>query len=413
MTKYNFNDKSPWNRIRKKRINELLPEAMNLAEVDSWIIICRENANDPIADHVGGENAGREMAIVFTLEGDNVHSTAFSPWGEVVGLKEMNVHDEIITLEDPDELYNEIANMMHRINPGKIAINSSNKNIADGLSYTQRKKLESALNFMKDNLVSSQDLVSEWLSVKLDEEIEIMKQAGELTVKIIKDAYKKIVPGVTRDSDVASWIRSDLEKYGVKDGWSPNHNPSVNSGVARGHASASDKVIQPGDFIQTDFGIKVYDRWCTDYQRFAYVLDKRQTDIPKEDLHKWQAAVKGHRLVLEEMKPGVMGYDVDLAQRDWMSESGSDNVKWGTGHPVGYFAHDIGPALTGGQRDVPPTDALRVLREGQVFAYDGFYAWQVEEGERLISVEEMAVVTSSGGKYLIEPQKDLIIIKSE
>jgi hypothetical protein len=80
---------------------------------------------------------------------------------------------------------------------------------------------------------------------------------------------------------------------------------------------------------------------------------------------------------------------------------------------VGYFAHDIGPALTGGQRDVPPTDALRVLREGQVFAYDGFYAWQVEEGERLISVEEMAVVTSSGGKYLIEPQKDLIIIKSE
>jgi len=95
-----------------------------------------------------------------------------------------------------------------------------------------------------------------------------------------------------------------------------------------------------------------------------------------------------------------------------MQTTGSDVVRWGTGHPVGYFAHDIGPALTGGQRETPPADALRVLREGQVFAFDGFYAWDVAEGQRLISVEEMALVTADGGKYLNTPQDDLILIQS-
>lgn len=411
--KFDFSGNSPWSELRKKRIKKLLPQAMKLAGVDAWVIICRENANDPLADHVGGENAGREMGIIFALHGgDEVHSTAFSPWGEVVGLRELELHDEIISLENPETLYNDIAEKLHKLGPNRIAVNSSAKNIADGLSYTQRSKLEHALESMQDKLVSSQDLVSEWLSVKLEEEIDIMRRAGELTVKIIVDAYQRIVPGKTSDYDVAMWIRESMESYGVGDSWSANHNPAVNSGVARGHAGASKKIINAGDFIQTDFGIKVYDRWCTDYQRFAYVLAEGAQKVPAEDLNKWQSAVKGHRLALAAMKPGVTGYDVDLAQRKWMSKSGSDNVRWGTGHPVGYFAHDIGPALSGGQRETPPADALRVLREGQVFAFDGFYAWDVEGGQRLISVEEMAVVTSEGGKYLLKPQDELILIKS-
>ena len=412
MSKFDFSGESPWFEIRKKRIHQLLPQAMKLSKVDAWVIICRENANDPLAIHVGGENAGGEMGIVFELQGDNVHSTAFSPWGEVVGLRELNLHDEILSMDNPATLYEQIAMKLKSLNPNKIAVNSGTKNIADGISYTQCCKMEQALGDLKGSLTSSQDLVSEWLSVKLPEEVEIMRRAGELTVKIILDAYQKIVPGKTSDYDVAMWIRESMEQYGVGDGWSANHNPSVNSGVARGHAGPSKKIITAGDFIQTDFGIKVYDHWCTDYQRFAYVLAPGASEVPAADLHKWQSAVKGHRIALAAMQVGKTGYDVDAAQRAWMQTTGSDVVRWGTGHPVGYFAHDIGPALTGGQRETPPADALRILREGQVFAFDGFYAWDVAEGQRLISVEEMALVTADGGKYLNTPQDDLILIQS-
>ncbi len=405
------NKNNPWPEIRKKRIKELLPRAMKYAKVDSWVVICRENANDPLAKHVGGENAGRPLAILFHLLDEEVSSIAFSPWGEVVGLKEMQVHDEIIALEDPSTVYLDLAERIKEINPEKIALNCAKKNIADGLSYTQRIDIEEALGEkLSKKIVSAGNLVSEWLSIKTEEEVEIMRKAGELTVQIQLEAYSKIVPEVRRDSDVAKYIRKRMDELKVGDAWSPSHNPAVNSGVARGHAGASDKIINYGDFIQTDFGIKVYDTWCTDYQRFAYVLPKGATEVPKEDLFKWEVAVKGHRIALAAMKPGVRGLDVDLAQREWMRENGSKEVRWGTGHPVGFFAHDIGPALTGGQRDVPPEDSLRILREGQTFAFDGFYAWDTEEGERLISVEEIAVVTKDGAKYLLEPQEELFLI---
>lgn len=48
-------DENPWPEIRKKRINDLLPDALRETGVDAWMIVCRENNNDPLADHIGGE----------------------------------------------------------------------------------------------------------------------------------------------------------------------------------------------------------------------------------------------------------------------------------------------------------------------------------------------------------------------
>ena len=420
MTPVSFNKHdNPWPEIRRKRIKTLLPQAMQLAEVDSWLIVCRENANDPLALHVGGENAGGTMVIVFSLQNQEVTSTAFSPWGEAPGLRDMEVHDQVIALNNPAEVYTIVASYLETLDPKRIAINSSTKGIADGLTWSQRTAIEKALSpEHKDRLVSSEDLVSKWLSVKLPEEVEIMRKAGELTGQLQVEAYGTIEPGKTRDCDVAQYIKKRMDELGLEDAWAPDQNPNVNSGYPRGHAGASIKVIQPGDFIQTDFGIKVYGVWCTDYQRFAYVLAPGKTDPPEEDQKKWENAKQGHRRVLEAMRPGVRGYDVDQVQREWMRENGSKPVKWGTGHPVGYWAHDVGPSIGGGQRPDPPSgDALRVLREGQTFAYDGFYCWEEVPGDestrKFISVEEIAVVTQGGAEYLIPPQEDLILILSK
>ena len=158
--------------------------------------------------------------------------------------------------------------------------------------------------------------------------------------------------------------------------------------------------------------------WCTDYQRFAYVLAPGENKPPPEALQKWENARRGSRIVLETMKPGMRGYDVDKAQREWMIKTGSLPIKWGTGHPVGYWAHGVGPYLTGAQLDDPPSgDMLRVLRPGQTFAYDGFFSWEIDhegaKAEKMISVEEMAVVTEDGAEYLLPPQENLILIPSK
>jgi hypothetical protein len=45
------------------------------------------------------------------------------------------------------------------------------------------------------------------------------------------------------------------------------------------------------------------------------------------------------------------------------------------------------------------------------FAFDGFHAWTLPNGgTKTISVEEMAVVTADGARYLTEPQEGLILI---
>ena len=224
-----------------------------------------------------------------------------------------------------------------------------------------------------------------------------------------------VIPGVTKDSDIAKYLKRRMRELGVEDAWAPEQNPNVNSGVDRGHSHATDKIIQAGDFIQTDFGIKVYGIWVTDIQRFAYVLEQGMTEAPAEAIEKWEIARKGSRIALAAMKPGVTGYSVDLAQRNWMKENSSLPLIWGTGHPVGYWAHDAGPRLGGAASGKPPFgDALRILYPGQTFAFDGFFSWSLGNNtndSKTISVEEMAVITETGAEYLISPQEELILIK--
>jgi Xaa-Pro dipeptidase len=405
-----------WARVRRARIQQLLPPAMARANVDAWVVVCRENDNDPLAAHVGGENAGGTMAVLFLRQGDTVRSLALSPEGEAQALQDVAAHDEVERLPRGSDLYARLAARLAKV-PGRIAVNaSSSVTVADGLSSSQRASLERALSpALRKRLVSSEDLVSEWLSVKLPEEVEVLRQAAALTAKLEEEAYRQVVPGKTRDSDVARFLKRRMAELGVQDAWQPDQNPNVNSGPDRGHSHATDRVIQPGDFIQTDFGVMVHGRWVTDIQRFAYVLAPGETRPPPEALARWEKAKKGNRIALAALEPGVRGWDVDNAQRTWMREAGSEPVMWGTGHPVGYWAHDAGPALSGAQRGQPAKGAsARVVRPGQVFAFDGFFAWKLPTpGEtKTLSVEEMAVVTSTGAEYLIPPQEELILIPS-
>lgn len=410
-----FDGPNPWPEIRSERINTLLPEAMKRAEVDTWAILCRSNNNDPLARHVGCENAVAPAVFMFRLVDDEVFSIVFSPPGEATALQEIALHDSIVVVGRSPGAIVEAADYINNHVSGNLALNFSETNeIADGLSHTQFDRLTDLLTQrVKNRIVSSEDLVYEWLSVKTPAEIEILRKAAELTSQWQYDVYKTVVPGETRDKDIAAYLNARMAEIGVTDAWSPDQNPAVNSGADRGHAHPTDRVIQAGDVIQIDFGIRVYDMWVTDIQRFAYVLHPDETEPPADIQRYWEVARDGNRMVLGAMRPGVTGLEVDRIQREWMRENGSMNVMWNTGHPVGYVAHDVGPSLGGAQegRDPHPT-AYKELREGNVFAYDGFYMWEIEGGTKTISVEEMAVVTADGAEYLTAPQEELVLIRS-
>ena len=400
---------NPWPEIRKQRITQLLPAAMEATDLDAWLVICRENDNDPI----GGENAGGTAVFLFYSDSEDFHSVVFSPVGEATALDELDIHDRVIPVDRGASAIEDAAKFIGNLSLSRIALNTSRQNkLADGLSHSQYQALTMALDpESRAALVSSEDLIYEWLSIKLPQEVEIMRKAAELTAAWQIEAYATIVPGETTDAEVAAFLDAKMEAYGVGEAWSPSQNPNVNSGPDRGHSHATDKVIMPGDVIQTDFGIKLYDRWVSDIQRFAYVLGPDQNQAPDSIQRYWESARDGGFATFQAMKPGVRGEDVDAAQRALMQKNKSEYVMWSTGHPVGYVAHDAGPNLGGshtpGQR---PAAQLR-LKTGMVFAFDGFHAWTLEQGgTKTISVEEMAVITETGAEYLISPQQELILV---
>ena len=401
---------SPWPEIRKKRINQLLPEALKAANIDCWLVVCRENNNDPIADHIGGENAGGTAVFLFYNDEEGFHSKVFSPSGEATALDDLDIHDEVVKVNG--SAMGMAVDFIKEKGFEQVAVNSSTSNsMADGLSYTQRSSLENLMGADSEKLVSSTELIYEWLSIKLPEEVEILKKAAKLTAEWQVEAYEQIVPGVSTDADIAKFLKMKMAEYGVTDGWAADQNPNVNSGPDRGHSHATDKVIMPGDVIQIDFGIKVYDRWVSDIQRFAYVLKEGEDEAPADIQFYWESSKAGNRAAFNAMKPGATGAEVDRAQRVLMQEAKSENVPWSTGHPVGYVAHDVGPGLSGGMSNRVRPNA-KLLKEGMTFAFDGFHAWKLADGaEKTISVEEMAVITSTGAEYLIAPQEELIIIR--
>ena len=261
-------------------------------------------------------------------------------------------------------------------------------------------------------MVSAESLIMAWLAIKIPTEVDIMRQAAALTAQWQLEAYAAAVPGVTTDRDIADFLERRMAAAGVGDGWAPEQNPSVNSGKDRGHSHPTDRTIVPGDFIQTDFGIRVRDRWVTDIQRFAYVLAPGESAPPADALAKWEAARAGSRAAFAAMKPGATG--VDRAQRISMSERGSIPVRWSTGHPVGYWAHDSGPALSGGKAGATASGRqLEPLGTGMKFAFDGFHSWPLlDSTTKTISVEEMVVITEDGAEWLTEPQEELVLIRS-
>lgn len=403
---------NPWPEIRKKRISQLLPEALKNAGVDAWLVICRENYNDPIATHVGGENASGTAAFLFYTDQTGFHSLVFSPEGEATALDDLDIHEKVERVPRGESAVAKAVEFIKGNGFSKIAINSSESNeMADGLTHSQYLDLANLMGTDASKLISSEEVVYEWLSIKLPEEVEILKKAAQLAADFQVEAYNMIEPGKTTDADVAKFLKAKMAEYGVTDAWHPDQNPNVNSGPDRGHSHATDKVIMPGDVIQTDFGVKLYGIWVSDIQRFAYVLKDGETEAPDDIQKYWENGKAGSRIALAAMKPGVKGEDVDRAQRDLMDANGSLYVPWSTGHPVGYVAHDVGPNLGGARIPTPRPAAQKLLKKGMTFAFDGFHCWKQADGtEKTISVEEMAVVTESGAEYLITPQEDLILV---
>lgn len=395
--------------VLRERVDKLLPDALETHNIDLWIVFTREESKDPLAEDFGGEDAVARMALLFDRANGRFRKTAIAASYDVTPLEETGIYDEVISYKS-EGIKPHLKSFVEDLNPARIAVNTSrDMPIADGLTSGMRAYLEEVLGEgLASRFVSSEPLVASFRGRRLPEEVEILREAARHTDTLIRDALSRVAinPGVTTENDVGDYLRSRTAMLGATVPFM-----SVVAGPSRGHADPSDRLIKRGDLVRIDFGITLRG-YSTDLQRTAYVLQAGEKQAPEEIRKMWKTARRALDLQIAAMKPGVTGVAIDTIARKTITDAGYEGPPHGTGHPIGFVVHDVGPLICPDWPERYGTTVFLEMEEGQTFAVEPIiYAPYKDMGEIHMALEEDVVITSQGAERLHEPQTELILIQ--
>lgn len=396
-------------RIRKDRINVLLPEVMRDQGIDMWLTFTRENATDPILEVFGIHHIVARGAFLFARTADGFSKIAIAASYDVDPIRKTGLFDEVISYKS-EGVKPHLRKAVDRLSPRKIAVNySRDVTIADGLTVGMRRYLKEALGDHVKRFVSSEELVVSLLGRKLPMEIAALERAVTGTQQIISEALtaEHVKPGVTTEEDLDRWMRERADSLGLGVAFG-----SIVVGPQRGHSSPTDRVIQRGDVIRIDWGAK-YEGYCADIQRTAYVLEDGEENPPKWLRAAWAATVAANRAAREALQPGRTGNDVDRAGRGMIVQAGYPEYPHGTGHAIGLKVHDVGPKLSPDWKERYGDPVFFKIEPDQVFAVEPLIYFQPEELDYEVStaLEEDVVVEKDGPRLIGTGQTELILIR--
>ncbi len=267
-----------------------------------------------------------------------------------------------------DELIKVIASW---IKPGSsILIDDSSKQF-----------IKKALDTVNAKAIDASADILDARAVKTTEEVELIKNAINITLSVLKELYGMRIIGM-RERDLAAYIYHELISHG---GDEVAFNPIVGSGPngAKPHHTHSDRRIGTNETVVIDVGAR-YRLYCSDLTRTLITgsLEGKLKDA-------YNAVIEASRKAISIIKPGVKASDVDAAARGVINEYG---FAWGfihsLGHGVGVEVHEK-PAISPSSNDV--------LREGNVITIEpGIYIKDVGG----VRIENMVLVTESGAEVL-------------
>ncbi|WP_303105084.1 Xaa-Pro peptidase family protein [uncultured Mitsuokella sp.] len=228
-------------------------------------------------------------------------------------------------------------------------------------------------------------------AVKDAEEIGCIRRACEIADKAFSDIVTFIRPGRT-EIEVAARLEQVMRAAGSE---KPSFDTIVASGL-RGsmpHGTATEKVIEEGDFVTMDYGAK-FQGYCSDITRTVCVghATPRQREV-------YEAVLGTQELVLSLIGPHKSCLAIDTASREYLARY--DLAKYfghGLGHSLGLEIHES-PRLS---RSCAPED---VLVPGNLITDEpGVYL----PGWGGLRIEDTVLVTETGCERLTKSDKSLL-----
>lgn len=358
--------------LLQRRLDELVPLAMERADLDVWLVLGREHAEGTVLRSMLPATwlqARRLTALVLTRDRATGAVTRQAVSRYAVGTAFPSCWDP----EAQPDQWARIAEVVGAGDPRRIGIDvSANLGHGDGLSATDHAALVAALpERLRERLVSAEPAAATWLGTRLPEEVESLREAARLTHGYLRRALsaEAIAPGVTTTHDLEWWLRQRVHDDGLASWFHPtvrlqqalppggSAEPGSGPGSFADHPDA--QVVQPGDLVHIDFGI-VWHGLCTDQQQNGYVLRPGESEPPPELVAALAGANRLQDLLLAELRPGRSGDEVLAATRAAAIAEGLRPQVYS--HPLGIQGHGAGPAigLWDAQDGVPGAGGLPV-----------------------------------------------------
>jgi Xaa-Pro aminopeptidase len=404
-------------KLLQERLDNLLPTLMRKQGIDMWLISAREYNEDPVLKTMLPATwlaARRRTILLFYDNGKTVERLAVARY-DVGNLFKGAWNPE----QEPDQ-WKRLATLIAERNPKKIGLNfSTHFGHADGLAKTEWDHLMRHLpKAQQKRLVSAEKLAVDWLQVRTETELELYEQISQIGHSIIAEGFseKVIQPGITTTEDVVWWFRERIAELKLEAWFHPTvdvqrANPGAGDSERSFAQRPEQEVIEYGDLVHCDLGI-TYLRLNTDVQQLAYVLKPGETDAP--DYLK-KALTAGNRLqdiLTSHMQPGKTGNEVLQAT---LAQAKQENMVASIySHPIGYHGHGAGPAIGmwDKQEGVPGTGDYP-LQHNTAYAIElnakvTLPEWNNKEIR--VMLEEQAVLTPAGIRYINGRQKELLLI---
>jgi methionyl aminopeptidase len=173
--------------------------------------------------------------------------------------------------------------------------------------------------------------------IKSEEEIAIMRQAGQIVARVLKTLSENIRPGM-KTKELDKIAEKELTRLGAKSsfkgyrGFPANLCVSVNDEIV--HGIPGDKVLHEGDIVSLDFGA-IYNGFQGDAAITVIVGSARPEaekliDATRNTL---QAGISAAR-------DGATLGDISAAIKNYAESKGYSVVREYTGHGIGRDMHE-------------------------------------------------------------------------
>jgi len=399
--------------ILEDRLRALLPGLMRRESIDMWVLISRENNEDPVLKTMLPATwlAARRttMLVIFDQGADKGL--------EYLAVARYDVGKIFKKSWDPDanpDQWAQLGKVIAERNPKKIGVNKAeNYGHADGLTANDYENLRRVLpKGLQPAISSAERLAVAWLETRTEKEMILYPQICRIAHAIIAEGFsdKVIQPGVTTVDDVVWWYRERIKELRLETWFHTSVSVQRNESEAITSKRPQPLVILPGDLLHVDFGI-TYLRLNTDTQEHAYVLKAGETDAPEYLKNAFAKGNKLQEIFTNNFKEGRTGNQILADSRQQAIENGIKPSIYT--HPIGYHGHASGTTL--GMWDMQggvPVTGDYPMHYRTAYSIELNCAVPVGEWKKdvRIQLEEDGYFDENGFRYIDGRQTELILI---